>query len=102
MILPIMSIGGVGVISVLANIFPNETNDICENYFSKNNEKALKIQLDFLNIINNLFCEVNPIPIKFAMNYLGFDVGECRMPLTSLSLENQNKIIKSLEQIRQK
>ncbi|MDR1150781.1 MAG: 4-hydroxy-tetrahydrodipicolinate synthase [Clostridiales bacterium] len=98
-ILPVMSLGGIGVISVLANIFPNETHDICENYFNKDCEASKNLQLNFLNLINNLFCDINPMPIKFAMNYLGFDVGECRMPLTDLNIENQNKIIQSIKKL---
>lgn len=83
--LPILSLGGKGVISVTANIIPDEMHDICEAYFSGDTKKACQLQLDILGIFNAAFCEVNPIPIKGAMNMLGFNVGECHLPLFEMS-----------------
>ena len=99
-IVPILSLGGHGVISVLANIFPKETQALCQYFFDSEIKKSRDIQLKFLPLIKNLFCEVNPLPIKFAMNYLGFDVGKCRLPLTELSEQNKNKIIAVLNDLK--
>ena len=99
-IVPILSLGGDGVISVLANIFPKETQAMCQDFFDGKIKKSRDTQLRFLSLIKNLFCEVNPMPIKFAMNYLGFDVGKCRLPLTDLSEQNKNKIIKILDGLK--
>lgn len=99
-IVPILSLGGHGVISVLANIFPKETQAVCQYFFDGEIKKSRDIQLKFLPLIKNLFCEVNPLPIKFAMNYLGFDVGKCRLPLTELSEQNKNKIIAVLNDLK--
>lgn len=99
-IVPILSLGGYGVISVLANIFPRETQAICQDFFDGETKKSRDAQLKFLPLIKNLFCEVNPMPIKFAMNYLGFEVGKCRLPLTDLSEQNKNKITKILDGLK--
>jgi 4-hydroxy-tetrahydrodipicolinate synthase len=96
-IIPVLSLGGSGVISVLANIFPRETNNICQDYFNGDIKKSRDTQIRFLDLIKNLFCDINPIPIKFAMNYMGLNVGETRLPLTDLSPENKNKLITSLK-----
>ena len=74
-IIPILSLGGVGVISVLSNVVPQETHDMVTEYLNGNHRKALDIQLKYLDLIDLLFCEVNPIPVKAAMNYMGFNVG---------------------------
>ena len=97
-ILPILSLGGIGVISVLSNIYPKVVHDICFNYFEKNYEVAKEIQLNNLPLINSLFEEVNPIPIKSALNLLGFDVGLPRAPLTPASM-NLRKKLKLLLQV---
>lgn len=81
-ILPVLSLGGIGVISVLANIYPSIVHDICYNFFDGNFNKAKSLQLDNLTLINSLFEEVNPIPIKSALNILGYDFGIPRSPLT--------------------
>ncbi len=99
-IVPILSLGGHGVISVLANIFPKKTQAICQDFFDGEIKKSRDAQLKFLPLIKNLFCEINPMPIKFAMNYLGFEVGKCRLPLTDLSEQNKNKIIKILDGLK--
>ena len=80
-ILPILSLGGIGVISVLSNIYPELVHNICYNYFNKNFDLAKNLQLSSLPLINALFEDVNPIPIKSALNLLGFDCGLPRSPL---------------------
>jgi len=87
-ILPILSLGGKGVISVLSNILPKETNVLCELYFNNNTEQAKLLQLKYLKLIKSLFIEVNPIPIKECMNILGYNVGETRLPLCKMSGKN--------------
>lgn len=95
-IVPILSLGGKGVISVLANVCPKETHQICEEFFNGNVEKARDLQLEYLDLINNLFCEVNPTPVKEAMNMMGMNVGDCRLPLVHPTEANQKKIYNSL------
>ncbi|MDQ0204712.1 4-hydroxy-tetrahydrodipicolinate synthase [Pectinatus haikarae] len=94
-IIPILSLGGQGVISVLSNIAPKTTHDICELYFSGNVEAAAKLQIDFEGLISALFSEVNPIPVKTALKIMGYDMGELRMPLTELEPANYN-VLKAL------
>ena len=91
-IIPVLSLGGKGVISVLSNIAPQETHDMVDLYLKGATEDALKLQLDLLPIIDALFSEVNPIPVKAAMNLMGFDVGPCRLPLVELSEINKVKL----------
>lgn len=81
-ILPILSLGGIGAISVLSNIYPTVVHNICYNYFNKNIDIAKELQLNSIPLINALFEEVNPIPIKSVLNLLGFDFGIPRPPLT--------------------
>ena len=88
-IVPILSLGGMGVISVLANIYPKQTHDICKYFFDNEIIKSRKLQLKFLDIINALFIEVNPIPVKEAMNILKFDVGSTRLPLCNMNDKNK-------------
>lgn len=83
-IVPIMSLGGSGVISVLSNVAPQYTHDIVANYLEGNVTKSCEMQLKALPLIDALFCEVNPIPVKMAMNLLGKDVGPLRLPLTEM------------------
>lgn len=85
--LPILSLGGMGVISVAANIYPQKMHDLCYNYFDNNVKKARKIQFELLKIMEKLFIDVNPIPIKEVMNILGFNVGDVRLPLCKMSKE---------------
>lgn len=80
-IVPILSLGGIGVISVLSNILPKETHNICEEFFKGNIEKSRELQLKYLSLINALFSDVNPIPVKEAMNMMGLGMGPLRMPL---------------------
>lgn len=88
MVLPVLSLGGKGVISVMANIIPQDTHDIVMKFFQGDIPGAIKLQLQTLNLIKALFSEVNPIPIKAAVNLLGFKAGPCRMPLTELEDHN--------------
>lgn len=85
---PLMSIGAVGTISVLANIAPKETHDMCKACLDGDFKTAEKIQLKYLDLIKALFCEVNPIPVKAALKLMGFDTGLLRMPLTEIEDKN--------------
>ena len=78
---PILALGGSGVISVLSNVAPYETHMMCQNYFDGKVEEAARLQIDYCDLIDALFCEVNPIPVKVAMRLMGWNVGELRMPL---------------------
>ena len=95
--IPMMSLGGIGVISVLSNIAPRVMHDMCEAYFKGDIEKARELQVKHTGLINALFSDVNPIPVKEAMNILGMDVGPCRLPLypmtDSLKENLKNKLI---------
>lgn len=99
-ILPILSLGGSGVISVLANIYPRETHDICYEFFNGNIEKSRELQFKYLETAKNLFTEVNPIPVKEALNYLNFNVGSCRLPLSKINDKNKEKLIASINKIK--
>ena len=92
-VVPIMSLGGLGVISVLSNVAPKYTHDMCQNFFDGKLDEALKMQLRLraLSLINALFCEVNPIPVKYALNLMGYDFGKPRLPLVELS--DKNKVV---------
>lgn len=95
-IVPVLSLGGIGVISVLSNIAPRYTHDMVSSYLDGDIDKALKLQLDALDLIDSLFCEVNPIPVKSALNMLGYNFGKPRLPLVELSKANQEKLQKNL------
>ncbi|MBQ8079582.1 MAG: 4-hydroxy-tetrahydrodipicolinate synthase [Oscillospiraceae bacterium] len=99
MIVPIMSLGGKGVISVLSNILPKETHEICQLCLDNNFQKAGELQIKYLDLVNSLFCEVNPIPVKEAMNQLGMPAGACRMPLTKMSAENVARLLASMQRV---
>ena len=83
-IVPILSLGGSGVISVLSNIAPKATHDICQHYFDGDAAEAGRMQIAYADLIDALFCEVNPIPVKTAMRRLGYHAGPLRMPLTEM------------------
>lgn len=93
-VLPILSVGGIGVISVLSNILPKYTHDMVQNFLTGNVQMATKMQLDVLPLIHALFSEVNPIPVKAALNLLGYDFGVPRLPLTKLS-EDKEIVLKN-------
>lgn len=88
MIIPIMSLGGKGVISVLANVMPEETHEMCRAYLDGDCAKATRMQLDYLELCNKLFIEVNPIPVKTALNLMGKNAGNLRLPLTDMEEEH--------------
>ncbi len=94
MIVPVMSLGGKGVISVLSNICPVETAAMTEAALAGDFDTAAALQCDLMPLIELLFCEVNPIPVKAAMKLIGYDCGDCRLPLTDLSPENMCKLQK--------
>ena len=87
-IVPLLSLGGKGVISVLSNVAPQQTHDICEKYFNGDVEGSRKMQLEALDLISALFCEVNPIPVKKALNFMGMNAGTLRRPLTEMEEQN--------------
>lgn len=89
---PIMSLGGIGVISVFANICPEKSHQLTENCLNGNIKEAAKIQLEYLKLMNAMFSDVNPIPVKQAMNLMGFDCGRCRMPLDDMPEDKMNKL----------
>lgn len=88
-IVPILSLGGKGVISVLSNIMPKYTHDMIQKYFEGKINEATKMQLDVIDLIDALFIEVNPIPAKYALNLMGFDFGTPRLPLVEMSEKNK-------------
>ena len=96
LIVPLLSLGGKGVISVAANVMPKEVHDVCQLYFDGKTKESCDLFLKMLDIINRLFIEVNPIPIKTAMNLLGFNVGNLRLPLTEMCGENLEILKNSL------
>jgi 4-hydroxy-tetrahydrodipicolinate synthase len=96
-IVPIMSLGGKGVISVLSNIAPKQTHDICATYMEGNVQESMKLQLDAIELIDALFCEVNPIPVKKALNLMGLGAGTLRLPLTDMEDENAAKLEKAMK-----
>ena len=96
-IVPILSLGGKGVISVLANVAPGQTHDMCRAYFDGDVKKSLQMQLEAIPLISALFCEVNPIPVKAAMNLLGKGTGPMRLPLTEMEPEHQERLKKELQ-----
>lgn len=97
MVVPIMSLGGKGVISVASHVIPKEMHDMVQYCLDNNFAEATKLQIEYLDIINNLFIEVNPIPAKEAMNMIGWNAGPCRLPLTEMSDEHKAKLRASLE-----
>ena len=97
-IVPILSLGGKGVISVLSNVAPQQTHDICEKYFNGDVEGSRKIQLQAIDLISGLFCEVNPIPVKKAMNLMGMNAGPLRRPLTEMEEANAKVLEKAMKE----
>lgn len=96
MIVPVLSAGGKGVISVVSNILPEDTHNICEYFFNGGIEKSRELQLKMLNLINNLFIEVNPIPVKAALKLMGLPSGMLRLPLCDISDANREILKKSM------
>ena len=96
-ILPVLSLGGCGVISVLSNIAPKQTSKMVHDFLNGNIEEAKNFQLDSIPLINALFSEVNPIPVKEALNIMGFDFGSPRLPLTKLTTKNREILINAMK-----
>lgn len=97
MIVPIMSLGGKGVISVLSHVLPKETHDMVQLCLDNNFAEAANLQIKYLDLINNLFIEVNPIPVKAAVNMMGMGAGPCRLPLCEMSQEHKVVLRASME-----
>ena len=95
-IVPILSLGGIGVISVISNIAPKQTHDMVASYLAGDTKKSMELQLETIPLVNALFCEVNPIPVKTALNLMGFEVGELRRPLSAMEEENKTKLKKAM------
>ena len=98
-IVPLLSLGGKGVISVLSNILPKETSMMCKHYWNGNTAEATKMQLDYLALVNALFCEVNPIPVKAATAALGFGENYVRLPLTPMEPQNEKKLLDAMRKM---
>lgn len=95
----VMSLGGKGVISVLSNILPKETHDIVESYLQGDASKSCELQLGYIPLIKALFCEVNPIPVKRAMNFMGMEVGSLRLPLTEMEENTANRLLEEMKKV---
>ena len=95
-IVPIMALGGNGVISVLSNVAPEQAHDIATTYLEGDVKKSCKLQLQAIELIDALFCEVNPIPVKTALNLMGKEVGPLRAPLCTMEAANEEKLRKAL------
>ncbi len=95
-IVPILSLGGQGVISVLSNVAPKATHDMCQLYFDGKVEESAKLQIEYADLIDALFCEVNPIPVKVAMRKMGWNAGPLRMPLCEMEPAHEAQLEKAL------
>jgi 4-hydroxy-tetrahydrodipicolinate synthase len=98
-IVPIMSLGGKGVISVLSNVVPADTHEIVASYLRGDVKKSRELQLKYIDFIHALFCEVNPIPVKRAMAELGYCTGAVRGPLTEMEPQNADKMIAIMKEL---
>lgn len=96
-VIPILSLGGIGVISVLSNVVPQDAHNMVIEYLNGNTKKALELQLKYLDLIHALFCEVNPIPVKWAANQMGYQAGGLRLPLTELSAAHQELLEREMK-----
>ncbi len=97
-IVPLLAMGGKGVISVLSNVAPRQTHDICQSFFDGDVKRSLELQLKAVPLITQLFCEVNPIPVKTAMNLMGKEVGPLRLPLTEMEAANQKNLAAAMKE----
>ena len=95
-IVPLLSLGGKGVISVLSNVAPEVAHNICQFYFDGKVEESMKLQLEYLDLCNDLFVDVNPIPVKEALNMMGMNAGPCRMPLYEMTDAAKDKLAATL------
>ena len=96
-VVPLLSLGGKGVISVVSNVKPELVHNCCKAWFDGDTAKARALQLEMLPLCDALFCEVNPIPVKYAMNVLGWEAGECRLPLVEPSDAHKEQIEQALQ-----
>lgn len=96
-IVPIMALGGLGVISVLSNVAPRQTHDICAKFFEGDVKESCRLQLQAMDLIASLFCEVNPIPVKKAVSLIGFEAGPLRMPLSEIEPKNEERLRESMK-----
>lgn len=92
LILPMLALGGKGVISVLSNVLPRETHELCAAWLAGDAATARRLQLEYLELANGLFMDVNPIPVKEALNQMGFGVGDCRLPLYTMEESTKQKL----------
>ena len=97
-VVPLLALGGKGVISVLSNIAPRQTHDMVQKFLDGSVDESRKIQLEAVELIEALFCEVNPIPVKKAMNLLGMEAGPMRRPLTEMEPENAERLLKAMKE----
>ena len=97
-VVPLLSMGGLGVISVLSNVAPRQTHDMCAKFFEGDLAGSLKIQLDAIPLVDALFCEVNPIPVKMALKLQGRDEGILRMPLSEMEPEHVEILKKAMKE----
>ncbi len=98
-VVPVLSLGGIGVISVMANLSPKLMHDMVYKYFEGNHKESLDLQMKYLDVIHSLFCEVNPIPVKAAMNLMGYEVGGLRLPLTNMEVANLERLKKDMKAV---
>ncbi len=99
-VVPLLSLGGLGVISVVSNVAPKYMHDMVQNYLDGNTKEACQMQLDCLPLYNALFCEVNPIPVKAALNLMGKNVGSLRSPLTEMEQKNQEILRQAMQDMK--
>ena len=92
MVVPVLSLGGKGVISVSANIIPDISHDITASFLKGDVKKARELQLKYNDLVNALFLETNPVPVKEVMNFLGYEVGNCRLPLGAMNESNRARL----------
>ena len=98
-IVPVLSLGGKGVISVRSNVIPRETHEMTASYFDGDVKKSMELQLKYFDLIGALFCEVNPIPVKKAMNLMGMEVGPLRAPLTEMEEEHAARLAEEMKRV---
>ena len=98
-VVPILSLGGIGVISVLSNVAPRETHDMVASYLARDTKKATELQLQYLPLVRELFKEVNPIPAKWALNLMGMEAGGLRLPLTELEEAHKESMKKVMTEL---
>jgi len=98
-ILPVLSLGGSGVISVLSNVVPRDTDEMCQKFFRGDVEGAKALQLRYLPLIHDLFCEVNPIPVKAALSAMGYGENRLRLPLTPMEEGSEKRMLEEMKKL---